>query len=109
LAEGYLSRFQLVPHYQFSHQEKFYSTLFAEHHFNGFITNKIPLLKKWKWNLVGGANLLYINNRESYIEPFIGIENILKVLRVDYIWGFEKGAPSRQGLRIGIKTPFNSN
>jgi hypothetical protein len=103
IAEGYLSRFQLVPHYQFSHSEKFYSTLFAEHHFNGFITNKIPGLKHLKWNLVSAVNSLYLNANRYYIEPSIGIENIFKIIRVDYLWGYENNNTSRQGFRIGFK------
>ncbi|HYH16255.1 MAG TPA: DUF5686 family protein, partial [Flavisolibacter sp.] len=109
LSGDYLTRFQLIPHYYFSHSQSFYSTVFAEHHFNGFITNKIPGLKHWKWNLVTGVNALYLKSGNYYIEPVIGIENILKVFRLDYIWGFEKGGIKREDFRIGIKTSLGNN
>ena len=109
LSGDYLTRFQLIPHYYFSHSQSFYSTLFAEHHFNGFLTNKVPGLKHWKWNLVTGVNALYLKSGVYYIEPVIGIENILKVFRVDYIWGFEKGGIKREDFRIGIKTTIGNN
>ncbi len=106
LSPSYLDRFQLKPHYYLSNTASFYTLLYAEHHFNGFITNKFPLLKALKWNLVAGANILTISNGRQYVEPFVGLENIFKIIRVDYIWGFEKGTPQKTGFRIGIKTPF---
>ena len=102
----YLERFQLIPHYYFSNQSSLNSTLFAEHHFNGFLTNKIPGIKNLKWNLVIGSNNLFINNGRQYIEPFIGVENIFKIIRVDYIFGFENNAPSRSGIRVSVLTSF---
>ncbi|ANE49397.1 hypothetical protein SY85_01650 [Flavisolibacter tropicus] len=109
LSGDYLTRFQLVPHYYFSNSETFYSTLFAEHHFNGFITNKIPGLKRWKWNLVAGVNALYLKSGRRYIEPLIGLENIFKLIRFDYIWGCEKEGIKREDFRIGIKTTLGNN
>jgi hypothetical protein len=106
LSNTYINAFQLVPHYYFSNRSSFYSLLNAEHHFNGFIANKIPGLKQLKWNLVTGVNALNIKGSKYYIEPFIGLENIFKIIRVDYIWGFEKGPSQRSGFRVGIKMPF---
>jgi hypothetical protein len=106
LSNTYINAFQLVPHYYFSNQSPFFSLLNAEHHFNGFITNKIPGLKQLKWNLVTGVNALNIKGSKYYVEPFVGLENIFKIIRIDYIWGFEKRALQRSGFRIGIKMPF---
>ncbi|HVE61399.1 MAG TPA: DUF5686 family protein, partial [Chitinophagaceae bacterium] len=103
---SYLERFQLIPHYYFSNLASFHSTLFVEHHFNGFITNKIPLLKNLKWNLVIGSNVLFIDNGREYIEAFIGLENIFKIIRADYIFGFENNASSRHGIRVSVLTSF---
>jgi hypothetical protein len=80
-----------------------------QHHFEGFILNRIPLMKKLKWRLLATANVLYgslteenLNQqppftseglptepigalgRTPYIELGYGVENILKVLRVDF-------------------------
>ncbi|HYE53214.1 MAG TPA: DUF5686 and carboxypeptidase regulatory-like domain-containing protein [Chitinophagaceae bacterium] len=97
-----LSSFQLLPYYRYSNTSKLFLEAHAEHHFNGLLTNKIPLFRKLNWHLVGGANAFYVNRSTSYIEAFAGIENILKILRVDFVWGFEYGRPSTAGIRIGI-------
>ncbi|MEJ7912522.1 MAG: DUF5686 and carboxypeptidase regulatory-like domain-containing protein [Chitinophagaceae bacterium] len=109
LTGSYLDRFQLVPHYYFSYKGRFYSVLYAEHHFNGFITNKVPFLRKLKWNLVAGANGLYQNGGGNYLEPFVGLENIFGIIRLDYIMGLEKGRGVNSGFRAGIKTAFKIN
>jgi hypothetical protein len=109
VAGSFGDRFLLVPHYYFSTTTRFYSAFFTEHHFNGFITNKIPGIKQLKWNLVGGARGIYTQAGKRYVEPFIGLENIFKVIRVDYVWGFEKDGPTRGGLRFGMSSPFFRN
>ncbi len=109
VAGSFGDRFQLVPHYYFSHYSSLYCVVFTEHHFNGFITNKIPGLKQLKWNLVGGARALTIKDGRNYAEPFVGLENIFRVLRVDYVWGLEKGQPTRQGIRFGMSSALFSN
>ena len=99
---NYLNAFQLAPYYQFSNIEAFYSTLNAEHHFNGLITNKIPLLNKLKWNLVAGTNTFYVNRNNYYAEAFAGIENIFKLFRVDFITAYQSGPGNLFGVRFGF-------
>ncbi len=87
-----------------------YASLRYNHYFQGFILNRIPLMKKLKWRLLASANVLYGElsqenqdlipefdaegspvepigalSDEPYIEVGYGIENILKVIRVDFI------------------------
>ena len=87
-----------------------------EHHFNGFLFNKIPVFKKLKWREILTAKLLYGGIRaendpskdpmvmkfptvngvpttfalgnQPYIEAGFGIGNIFKFLRVDAIERF---------------------
>lgn len=81
-----------------------YVTVFLEHHLEGLFFNRIPLLKKAKLRTVFSFKATYgyrsnTHNNEmripSFIKDFgdtpyaeagIGIENILKVIRVDLIW-----------------------
>jgi hypothetical protein len=107
-AESYSGRFQLVPHYYFSNKDPFHIVVFAEHHFNGLLTNKIPLLKNLKWNLVTGANSLLLKSNRYYVEPYVGLENIFRLIRVDYVMGFEKDAKMRSGFRVGLQSSFIS-
>ena len=43
-----------------------------------------------------------MNQSKNYLEPFVGLENILKVIRLDMYWGIPHGQPTTTGLRIGI-------
>lgn len=100
-ASEYLNSFQLVSLYGNSNVDKTFAFGHVEHHFNGLLTNKIPLFRKLNWNLVGGSNAFYVNSNSNYVEAFIGLENILKVFRVDFVAAFENGSPGTTGIRIG--------
>lgn len=97
----YLNSFQIAPYYRFSTTEPFYAAGHLEHHFNGLLTNKIPLFNKLKWYLVLGSNALYIDKNNCYIEAFAGIENIFKLFRVDFISAYQPGQKPQFGIRIG--------
>lgn len=97
----YVDAFQLAPYYKYSNKESFYTVLHAEHHFNGLITNKIPLLNKLKWNLVAGVNTFYVNRKNYYVEAFAGLENIFKLFRVDFINAYQPGVNYNFAIKIG--------
>jgi hypothetical protein len=101
-ASDYLNSFQLAPYYANSTTAAFYATGHLEHHFNGFLTNKIPLFRRLNWYLVGGSNAFYVNRDNSYVEIFGGLENILKVLRIDLVGSYLNGRYGQTGIRIGF-------
>jgi hypothetical protein len=101
-ATEYLNSFQLLPIYEFSNTSKFYRLAHVEHHFNGFLTNKIPGFRKLNWYLVGGLNNFHVD-KTDYLEVFGGFENIFKIMRVDYVFSFRDGQGGRSAIRFGFK------
>lgn len=102
-ATAYLNSFQLLPIYEYSNTARLYTLAHLEHHFNGFLTNKIPGFRKLNWYLVGGANMFHVK-KADYLELFGGFENIFKILRLDYYFTFRDGQAGKSGLRIGLTT-----
>lgn len=98
----YVNSFQLAPYYRYSNTENVYTVLHAEHHFNGLLTNKIPLFNKLKWNLVAGTNTFYVNRDNYYVEAFAGLENIFKIFRVDFVTATQAALGNAFGVRIGL-------
>ena len=99
-----LSSFQLAPYYKYSNTASFNIAAHAEYHLNGLISNKIPGFKKLNWFFVTGANVLHVDKGADYYEWLFGIENIFKVIRVDYVMGFEINGASPRGIRLAL--PF---
>lgn len=100
-ASEYVNSFQLARYYDNSTISSFYTYGHLEHHFNGLLTNKIPLFKRLNWNLVAGGNALYINGKNNYVEVFAGLENVLKIFRVDFVAAYSNGKTTTTGIRIG--------
>ncbi len=93
--------FNMMNYYEFVSDR--YVSVLAEHHFDGFFLNKIPLFRKLKWREVIAAKALIgrVSDRnrdamvfpdnlrglkEPYIEASAGIENIFKLFRIDAMW-----------------------
>lgn len=113
-----------------------YASWFVTYYANGAILNYIPLVKKLKLREVFSCNgywgTLSSRNRTSgvpgalalpdaragrdalrhtpYVEVSAGIENILKCLRVDYVWRITHRNPgydiSRGGVRVALHFTF---
>ena len=91
-----------------------YASVNMTHSFGGFFFNRIPLLRQLKWREMvsfkalwggldeknrpntdngllhfptdpNGAPLTYTLEKEPYMEASVGIGNIFKVLRIDYV------------------------
>ncbi|MBS1730627.1 MAG: carboxypeptidase-like regulatory domain-containing protein [Bacteroidetes bacterium] len=98
----YENTFLNALYYANSTTAPFYSAVYLQHHFNGALTNKIPFFKKLNWNLVAGANGYYAHPDNTYFEVFGGIENILKILRVDIGKSFGNGLGQPLFYRVGL-------
>ena len=66
------------------------------------LTNKIPLFRRLKWNLVAGSNAFYVNRDNNYVEIFGGLENIFKLVRVDLVGAYLNGKAGQVTMRIGF-------
>jgi len=96
----YNSGFQLLPYYDYSTNEGWMEAHY-EHHFGGFIFNKIPLIKKLNLQEVGGVHLL-LTNDIRYIEVDAGIEHLFKILRIDFVTSFGNNGKLDAGFLIGL-------
>jgi hypothetical protein len=99
--------FLLMPYYAYSNTEKFYSTGHVDYHFNGLLTNKIPWFKRLNIFLVTGGSMLYLKNGTTYSEASVGLENILKVIRIDYVKSFVSSNGGSNGIRVTLPILMN--
>lgn len=90
----YLNGFNLLPYYTHSTNDA-YLELHLEHNFNGFIMNKIPLLNKLQWNLVGSFHQINVPDYKPYQEFSVGFDKVgfgkFKVFRIDYVRAYQNG------------------
>lgn len=99
---------RLPQFYQYGTKASFYTLAQLEYHLNGLLTNKLPVFRKLKWNLVTGSNLFYESRNRNYVEVYAGIENILRVIRVDYTIGFQSTGGNLYGFRVVLPTSFGA-
>ncbi len=100
--------FSCMNYYEFASDR--WVSFFFEHHFNGFFLERIPLLRRLNWREVlvckgvwgtlneqnngadpeSGAMLLFPPSMSSVSKPYfeagVGVENIFRLVRVDFIW-----------------------
>ncbi|MBC3540784.1 carboxypeptidase-like regulatory domain-containing protein [Rufibacter sp. H-1] len=100
ILSGDFSGFQLLDYYRYSTQKTYIEAHYS-HHFNGFILNKIPLIRKLKWQEVGSLNYLHTDAAGHYLEVGVGLEHLFKVFRVDFVTGFQERQKVSSGIRIG--------
>ncbi|HYG15416.1 MAG TPA: DUF5686 family protein, partial [Bacteroidia bacterium] len=102
------SAYNLMNFFEFVADQ--YLAMNYEHHFEGLFTNRLPIVKKWKlrafgtvkgvWGSISKENLALLPthddhgrpvsrfselNREPYVEVGYGLENIFRLLRVDFL------------------------
>ena len=99
----------------------------AEYHLDGLLFNRVPLFRKLKLREVVGMNIAFgsfdkdneqelllpdrtfVLNDRPYIEAFVGVENILKIFRVDVAWRFsylDNPNVNRLAILLGYELQF---
>lgn len=95
--------FNMMNYYEFVSDE--YVSIYVEQHFQGLFFNRIPLIRRLQFREVVGTKILYgrLSDKNKnvmlfpeglngmsvpYYEASVGIENILKVIRIDALWRF---------------------
>ncbi|MFO0434214.1 MAG: DUF5686 family protein, partial [Sphingobacteriaceae bacterium] len=101
----YLNSFKLLPYYGLS-TKNWYAEFHTEHHFNGFIFNKIPLVNKLFIQEVVGFKALVNDKVDHYFEVNFAIKNIFKVVRLDYVISFKENNKLGNGFLIGFSQEF---
>ncbi len=129
--------FNMMNYFEFV--SDFYLSVYATHHFEGFFLNKIPLMRRLKWReiaqlkAVSGSltkeNRTILQNPNAfssltkpYAEAGVGVENILKIIRVDFLWRLtynsdaykklyeqrfpESRVPAQFGIRASLQFVF---
>lgn len=100
-----LNSFNLLPYYSHSTNDAYLET-HIEHNFKGYIMNKIPLLNKLQWNLIGGFHQINIPKFKPYQEVTVGFDNIgwgkFRFLRIDYVRSYQNGYQG-DGVMFGLK------
>jgi len=96
-----LNRFMALPYYLAS-TDNVYVAAHAEHHFHGAILNKVPLIKKLKWQTVVGGHYLYEPTIGNYWELTVGIENIFRIIRVDVAFPFREQDFQQVAVRVRL-------
>ena len=90
----------LLDYYRYSTGDK-YLEGHLEHNFSGFITNKIPLIRKLKLQEIFDVNYLYTPTLKHYTELGFGLQTNTGI-RVMYGMAFNQGGKVDNALRIGV-------
>ncbi|GAA3944205.1 hypothetical protein GCM10022406_28310 [Hymenobacter algoricola] len=94
-------QFQLLDYYRYSTARRYVEAHFS-HHFNGFFFNKIPLMRRLRWQEVATVNYLHTPAAGNYVELGVGVEHIFKALRVDFFTAVQSGQRLDSGVRVGL-------
>jgi len=102
----YRARFLLLPYYKYSTEENYFQ-MHLQHHFNGFLLDRVPGIGDLGLKLVLGAKYLKTRDRGNYREFHVGIDNIgyklFRLFRVDLVYRPVEEFDKKFGVVLGLK------
>ncbi|MBL7826772.1 MAG: carboxypeptidase-like regulatory domain-containing protein [Saprospiraceae bacterium] len=112
--DNYTRSFLMLPYYAYSTNKPYFEA-HAQHHLQGWLLDKIPLVRKLNWKEVFGAGVYYADQPSldpaftgelPYWELNFGFENIgikaFRNLRLDVVWGFFGSEFYKTGFMVGF-------
>ncbi|MEL7021628.1 MAG: DUF5686 family protein, partial [Bacteroidota bacterium] len=105
---SYPRAFKRLPYYDYS-TNRHYVLAQYKHHFESFLLDKIPGIRKLGWSTVIGFNYLYTADRGDYLEVSLGLDGIgfglLRLLRIDAVASWGQNGYDGIGVVLGLKLP----
>jgi hypothetical protein len=92
-----LSKFLFLDFYLFSTNRE-YAEFHFEHNFSGFLTNKVPLLRKLKLEELVGASYLTQPVKRNYTEFYFGLQRL--IFRAAYGFAYDGKRRVDHGFRL---------
>lgn len=92
-----LRKFRYLDFYIYSTDKQYFEAHF-EHNFAGFMTNKIPLLRKLKLEELVGINYLTQPQKRNYTEYYFGLQRL--GFGVSYGYAYDGNKKVEEGFRI---------
>ena len=93
------NNFLFLDYYKHSTPQSYFEA-HLQHNFSGFLTNKIPLIRKLKLGEVIGFNYLNTPKLRNFTEAYAGLQYLN--FRLVYGWSFVNGKGYDDGFRFGI-------
>lgn len=101
----YMRGFLNMPYYTYSTTAANY-TFFTEHHFDGFILDRVPLIRKLGWKSILGYSRMQREGGFNWNEAIFGIENIgigpYRGGRINFVGSWGRGVPFDFGFRFSL-------
>ncbi|HFB99558.1 MAG TPA: carboxypeptidase-like regulatory domain-containing protein [Phaeodactylibacter sp.] len=102
----YITSFLRLSYYEKSTKGEFFEGHY-QHHFAGFLMDKVPLIRKLGLETAMGVNFLYTKSQKDYAEVYFGIDNlgfkIFRLFRVDVVASFRERKFDDWGIVVGMK------
>ena len=100
-----IGSYRLLPYYRNSTGEE-YAEVYAHYQFRKFLLTNI-----WKLHLMGlkedlFVNYLYTPTSDHYTEVGYSLDNILRVMRLEFVTSFRDGRYEDFGVRLSLTTTF---